>query len=84
MLHQAFLSLGKVAVHLGVQRPTDLLQTTVMDYTFKINVLAGELERGVLAPRSTTTTMATTMVASTAPAPTPTVGLLWRRLPLLN
>jgi hypothetical protein len=35
-----------------------------------------------------TTTMATTMAASTslalAPAPTPTVGLLRRRLPLLN
>jgi hypothetical protein len=50
MLHQAFLSLGKVVVHLGVQRPTHPLQTTVMYYAFKINVLAGELERGVLPP----------------------------------
>jgi hypothetical protein len=50
MLHQAFLSLGKVVVHLRVQRPTDPLQMTVLDYAFKINVLAGELERGVLPP----------------------------------
>jgi hypothetical protein len=41
------MSLGKVAIHLGVQRPTDPLQTTVIDYALKINVLAGELERGV-------------------------------------
>jgi hypothetical protein len=60
MLHQAFMSLGKVTVHLGVQQPTHPLQTIVMDYTFKINVLAWEVERGVL-PLSTTTT--TTMVA---------------------
>jgi hypothetical protein len=82
MLHQAFLTLGKVAVHLGVQQPTHPLQTTVMDYAFKINVLDGELERGVLPPSTTMT--ATTMAASTSPAPapaptlTPTVGLLWR------
>jgi hypothetical protein len=90
MLHQAFLSLGKVAIHVGVQRPTDPLQTTVMDYAFKINVLAGELERGVLPPSMTAT--ATTMAASTSPAPalaraaapTPTVGLLRQQLPLLN
>jgi hypothetical protein len=50
MLDQSFLRLGKVVVHLGVQRPTDPLQTTVMDYAFKINVLAGELESGVLPP----------------------------------
>jgi hypothetical protein len=56
--------------------------TTVMDYTFKINVLAWELERGVLPPSTMTTTM--TMAASTSPALTPTVGLLRRRLPLLN
>jgi hypothetical protein len=48
MLHQAWQSPGKVAVHLGIQRPTDPLQTTMMDYAFKVNVLAGELERGVL------------------------------------
>jgi hypothetical protein len=41
MLYQAWQSLGKVAVHLGVQRPIDPLQTTVMDYAFKVNVLAG-------------------------------------------
>jgi hypothetical protein len=50
MLYQAWQSLGKVVVHLGVQRPTDPLQTTVMDYAFKINVLAGQLEREVLPP----------------------------------
>jgi hypothetical protein len=84
LLHQAFVNLGKVVVHLGVQPPSHPLQTTVMDYAFKINVLVGELERGVL-PSSTTTTV-TTMAASTslAPAPTPTVRLLRRRLPLLN
>jgi hypothetical protein len=50
MLHQTFVSLGKVAVHLGVQQPTHPLQTTVMDYAFKINILVGEMERGVLPP----------------------------------
>jgi hypothetical protein len=89
MLHQAFLSLGKVVVHLGVQRPTHPLQTTVMYYAFKINVLAGELERGVLPPPPSTMTTATTMAASTSPAPTvaptPTVGLLrWHYLCSIN
>jgi hypothetical protein len=80
LLHVAFVKLRKVAVHLGVQPPSYPLQTTVMDYTFKINVLVGDLKRGVLPP-STTTTM-TMMAASTSPAPapaltlTPTVGLL--------
>jgi hypothetical protein len=69
MLHQAWWSLGKVVVHLGAQRPTDPLQTTVMDYAFKINVLARELERGVLPPSTTMTAM--TMAASTSPAPAP-------------
>jgi hypothetical protein len=50
MLHQDFMKLGMVVIHLGAQQPTHLLQTTVMDYAFKINVLAGELERGVLPP----------------------------------
>jgi hypothetical protein len=50
MLHQAFVHLGTVVVYLGVQPPTHPLQTTVMDYAFKINVLAGELERGLLPP----------------------------------
>jgi hypothetical protein len=47
-----------------------------MDYIFKINVLDGELERGVLPPSMTTTVMK--MAASTSPAPAlaPTVGLL--------
>jgi hypothetical protein len=82
MLYQAWQSLKKMAVHLGVQRPPEPLQTTVMDYTFKVNVLARHLEREVPPPAPTTTTM----VASTspAPAPTPTVGLLRRLLPLLN
>jgi hypothetical protein len=48
MLYQARQSLGKVVVHLGVQLPTDPLQTTVLDYTFKVNVLAGDLEREVV------------------------------------
>jgi hypothetical protein len=88
MLHQAFLTLGNVVVHLGVQQPTHPLQTTVMDHAFKINVLAGELKRRVLPPSTTATV--TTMAASTslalalAPTPTPTVGLLRQRLPLLN
>jgi hypothetical protein len=49
----------------------------VKGYAFKINILAGDLERGVLAP---TMTMTTTMVASTALALalTPTVGLFQR------
>jgi hypothetical protein len=84
MLYQAWQSLGKVAVHLVVQQPTDPLQATVMDYAFKVNALAGQLEREVPPPSTTTTTMA----ASTSPAstltPTPTVGLLRRLLPLLN
>jgi hypothetical protein len=75
-------------VHLGVQRPPEPLQTIVMDYAFKVNVLAGHLERGVVPPPDAPTT--TTMVASMSPTPaptltpTPTVGLLRRRLPLLN
>jgi hypothetical protein len=47
MLYEALQSLGKLAVHLGVQRPTDPLQMTVMDYTFKVIFLAGQLEREV-------------------------------------
>jgi hypothetical protein len=83
MLYQAWQSLGKVVVHLGVQRPTDPLQTTVMDYTFKVNVLAGTWREKWSPP---STTMTTTMAASTSPALalTPTVGLLRRRLLLLN
>jgi hypothetical protein len=81
MLYQAWQSLKKMVVHLGVQRPPEPLQTTVMDYAFKVNVLAGNLEREVVPPPPT-------MAASTSPAPTltptPTVALLRRRLPLLN
>jgi hypothetical protein len=47
MLYEAWHSLGKLAVHLGVQRPLSPLQMTVMDYAFKVNVLAGSLEREV-------------------------------------
>jgi hypothetical protein len=75
MLYQAWQSLGKVSVHLGVQRPTDPLQTTVMDYAFKVNVLVGNLEREVVPP-STTTMMTMASLTSPAPSPTPTVGLL--------
>jgi hypothetical protein len=50
MLYQAWLSLGKMVVHLGVQRPTDPLQTTAMDYAFEVNVLAGQLEREMVPP----------------------------------
>jgi hypothetical protein len=59
---------------------------TVMKYAFKVNVLAGKLEREV-APLSTMMTM---MAASTSPAlaliltPTLTMGLLRWRLPLIN
>jgi hypothetical protein len=41
LLHQAFVNLGKVSVHLGVQPPSHPLHTTLMDYAFKINVLVG-------------------------------------------
>jgi hypothetical protein len=50
MLYQAWQSFGNMAVHLGVQRPTDPLQMTVMYYAFKVNVLAGQLEREVVPP----------------------------------
>jgi hypothetical protein len=41
---------------------------TMKDYAFKINILVGDLARGVLAPSTMT---AATMAASTAPAPAP-------------
>jgi hypothetical protein len=87
MLYEAWQSLGKLAVHLEVQIPPGPKEMTVMDYTFNVNSLAGNLEREVAPP---STTMTTTMATSTSPAlaptltPTPTVGLLRRRLPLLN
>jgi hypothetical protein len=48
MLYEAWQSLGKMAIHLGVQRLTDPLETTVMDYTIKVNVFAWQLEREVV------------------------------------
>jgi hypothetical protein len=50
MLYQDWQSIGKVAIHLGVQRPTEPLKKTVMDYAFKVNVLAKQLEREVVPP----------------------------------
>jgi hypothetical protein len=50
LFHEAFVKLRKVAVHLGVPAISHPLQTTMKDYAFKINVLVGDLERGVLAP----------------------------------
>jgi hypothetical protein len=50
MLYEAWQSLAKLAVHLGVQRPTSPLQMILMDYAFKVNVLAGQLEREVSPP----------------------------------
>jgi hypothetical protein len=50
LFSDAFMKLPKVAAHLGVPGPNDPLQRTVKDYSFKINILAGDLERGVLAP----------------------------------
>jgi hypothetical protein len=73
MLYQAWQNLKKTVVHLGVQRPPEPLQTTVMDYAFKVNVLAGDLEREVVPPPTMTT-----MEASTSPALALTVGLLRR------
>jgi hypothetical protein len=45
----------------------------VKDYAFKINVLVGDLERGVLAPVDDDGGLDVS-----APAPTPMVGLLRR------
>jgi hypothetical protein len=67
-----------MVVHLGVQRPTDPLQTTVMDYTFKVNVLVGQLEREVVPPFTTTTMMAASTSPALTPTPTLMVGLLRR------
>jgi hypothetical protein len=48
MLYRAWQSLKKMVVHLRVQQPPEPLQTTVMDCAFKVNVLAGHLEREVV------------------------------------
>jgi hypothetical protein len=50
LFHEAFVKLRKVVVYLGVPPHSHPLQMTVKDYAFKINVLFGDLERGVLAP----------------------------------
>jgi hypothetical protein len=50
LFHEAFVKLRKVVVHLGVSAPSHPLKMIVKDYAFKINVLVGDLERGVLAP----------------------------------
>jgi hypothetical protein len=50
LFHEAFVKLRKVAIHLGVPPPSHPLQMTMKDYAFKINVLVGDLERGVLTP----------------------------------
>jgi hypothetical protein len=50
MLYEAWQSLGKLAVHLGVQIPPCPKEMTVMDYAFKVNSLAGNLEREVVPP----------------------------------
>jgi hypothetical protein len=50
LFREAFVKLQNVVVHLGVPAPRDLLQMTMKDYALKINVLVGDLERGVLSP----------------------------------
>jgi hypothetical protein len=78
LFHDAFVKLRKVVVHLGVPPTSHPLQTTMKDYALKINVLVGDLERGVLPPPSTTTVVTMAASKSSAPAraraPTPMVG----------
>jgi hypothetical protein len=50
LFREAFVKLQKVAIHLGVPAPRDPLHMTMKDYTLKINILVGDLEREVLAP----------------------------------
>jgi hypothetical protein len=50
LFREAFNKLRRVTVHLAVPRPNDPLHRPVRDYTFKIHILAGDLERGVLDP----------------------------------
>jgi hypothetical protein len=54
----------------------------VIDYTFKVNVLAGQLEREAVPPIYDDDDDGGLNVSSSDP--TPMVGLLRRRLPLLN
>jgi hypothetical protein len=84
VLYLAWQSLKKMVVHLGVQRPPEPLQTTVMDYAFKVNVLAAHLEREVVPPTMKTMAASTSPAPAPALTPTPMVGLLRRQLPLLN
>jgi hypothetical protein len=73
-----------MAVHLGIKRPPEPLQMTVMDYAFKVNVLAGHLEREVVPPDDDDDAASTSPALALTLTPTPMVGLLRRRLPLLN
>jgi hypothetical protein len=50
LFSETFVKLRKVAVHLGIPKPNDPLQRTMMDYAFKIHILVVDLERGVLVP----------------------------------
>jgi hypothetical protein len=67
-----------------VQRPPGPLQMTVMDYAFKVNVLAGYLEREVVPPSTAMMAASTSLAPAPTLTSTTTVGLLRRRLPLLN
>jgi hypothetical protein len=67
-----------MVVHLGVQRPPEPLLATVMDYAFKVNVLAGHLEREVPPPTMTTMAASTSAAPALTLTPTPMVGLLQR------
>jgi hypothetical protein len=83
MLYEAWQSLGKLVVHLGVQIPPGPKEMIVMDYAFKVNVLAGNLEREVV-PLIYYYDDDDGGLDVPALAPTLTMGLLRRRLPLLN
>jgi hypothetical protein len=50
LVPRGFREASKGVVHLRVLAPRDTPQMSVKDYAFKINVLVGDLERGVLAP----------------------------------
>jgi hypothetical protein len=85
MLYEAWQRLGKLAVHLGVQIPTGPKDMTVMDYAFKVNVLAGKLEREVPPlVYYNDDDDGSLDVSSSGSDSSPLVGLLRRRLPLLN
>jgi hypothetical protein len=50
LFREAFNMLRQVVIHLGVPGPNDPLQRTIKVFAFKIHILAGDLERGVLDP----------------------------------